>query len=409
MDKSMKFFVVDDDPVILKLVKTLLEAGGHSVTCTNSSDDAVASIQTQSPDCVLSDIMMPGMDGFELCKKLRDSDALIATKIVMMSVKTYEFDRQRARELGADGYLLKPIDPETFLDQIRQILADQMILQYWGVRGTLPVPGRKTLKYGGNTPCVTLSLPRERLFIFDAGTGIKELSNELMRKDDRPVTARLFLSHPHWDHIQGLPFFSPLYIPGNEFEICGASHSDLTVRELVSGQMGGVYFPITIQKFGASVIFHDLHEGSFDFDDIRVETMLLSHPGNCLGYRVYCQSKSICYVTDNELFRPDLPQYSATYVARLVNFIKRTDILIADATYTDEEYPSKVEYGHSCIGEVVKLAHAAEVKELHLFHHDPDQTDDDIDLKHEVATRMLNSLNSKTRCIAPAEGDTYEL
>lgn len=405
----MDFFVVDDEPIILELVKTLLEAGGHQVICRNSGDDALKDIRVCKPDCVLTDIMMPGIDGFELCKKLRDCDDLSGVKIIMMSVKTYEFDRQRARQLGADGYLRKPIDASTFLADVIRIISDRITLEYWGVRGTLPVPGPKSLKYGGNTPCVTLSLPRERLFIFDAGTGIKELSNALLAKSDRPVSACLFLSHPHWDHIQGLPFFAPLYVPGNQFEICGASHSDLSVKQLVSGQMGGVYFPITIQKFGASVVFRDLHEGEFEFDDVHVETMLLSHPGNCLGYRVRCHGKSFCYITDNELFRPDLPQYSASYVSRLTQFIHKTDILIADASYTDEEYDSKIEYGHSCISEVVNLAHRAEVKALHLFHHDPDQTDDDIDRKFESAVLSLDALNSKTRCIAPAERDTFEL
>lgn len=409
MDELLHFYVVDDDPLILRLVRTVLEGAGHRVSCADSSDNAVSNIQLQQPDCVLTDIMMPGIDGLELCKRLRDIPELGSIKIIMMSVKSYEFDRQRARHLGADGYILKPIDPSTLLHEIAQILSDRVTLSYWGVRGTLAVPGKKTLKYGGNTPCVTLSLPKGRLFIFDAGTGIKELSNDLMSKGNGLLSAKLFLSHPHWDHIQGLPFFSPLYIPGNEFEICGASHSGLSVRELVSGQMEGVYFPITIRKFGASVLFRDLCEGSFEFDNIHVQTMLLSHPGNCLGYRVQYQDKSLCYVTDNELFPPDLPQYNSAYRSRLTEFVRKADILIADAAYTDEEYPAKVEYGHSCISEVVKLAHSAEVRALHLFHHDPDQTDNDIDQKKCHACDVLKSLDSETVCVAPAEGQSFQL
>ncbi len=409
MDEPLHFYVVDDDILILRLVRTLLEDAGHRVSCAESSDDAVVDIKIQQPDCVLTDIMMPGIDGFELCKRLRNSPELETTKIIIMSVKSYQFDRQRARHLGADGYILKPIDPSTFLHEIRQILADSITLEYWGVRGTLAVPGKKTLKYGGNTPCVTLSLPRDRLFIFDAGTGIKELSNHLMSKNDGPVSATLFLSHPHWDHIQGLPFFSPLYIPGNEIEICGASHSGLSVKDLVSGQMEGVYFPITIRKFGADVLFRDLYEGSFEFDNVQIRTMLLSHPGNCLGYRVHYQGKSLCYVTDNELFTPDLPQYSSAYVSQLIEFVREADILIADAAYTNEEYPNKIEYGHSCISEVVKLAHKADVRELHLFHHDPDQTDHDIDQKYSDACDMLKALDSATVCRVPAEGQSFRL
>jgi len=282
-------------------------------------------------------------------------------------------------------------------------------LKYWGVRGTLPVPGEKSLRYGGNTICVTIQFPRGDLFIIDAGTGIKQLSDHLMSQQSSALHAKILISHPHWDHINALPFFVPLYIPGNEFEIFGASHGDVTMRELISAQMDGVYFPIRIKEFAARTYFRDLREEEFQINDVKVKTMLLSHPGTCLGYRMEYKDRSICYITDNELFPEDSPDHNPNYWGNLTAFVHGTDILITDTTYSDEEYVQKSKWGHSAVSPVVKLAHNAEVKELHLIHHDPDQSDEDIDAKLATAKRLLEGMNSKTRCLAPRELQSFKV
>ena len=200
-----------------------------------------------------------------------------------------------------------------------------------------------------------------------------------------------------------------MYIPGNEFEICGASHGDVTMRELISAQMDDVYFPITIKEFGSRVYFRDLREETVAFDDIVVKTMLLSHPGYCLGYRVEYNGRSICYVTDNELYPPSDPSHNRTYTRNLTRFVEGTDALITDTTYTDEEYQRKIGWGHSSVGQVVELAHQAKVKTLYLFHHDPDQFDDDIDAKFKSAVGLLKEKSSTTQCVAPAEGQRFQI
>ena len=223
------------------------------------------------------------------------------------------------------------------------------------------------------------------------------------------TAAKILISHPHWDHINTLPLFAPLYVAGNEFEICGPSQGDLGIRDMVSAQMDSVYFPITIREFGAHVLFRDLQEGTLDIDGVEIQTMLLNHPGNCLGYRIQCGRSRVCYVTDNELFPRELPQHDERYVERLVSFVQNADVLIADTTYTDEEYARKVGWGHSAVSPVAELAHRAEVRSLYLFHHDPDQNDDDIDAKLERAQTLLSTLGSATRCVAPSEGQTLTL
>ncbi|MCX7161153.1 MAG: response regulator, partial [Proteobacteria bacterium] len=377
----MKLYLVDDDPDILALLRSVLEKAGHTVVSSNSSQQALNEIPGVSPDCVITDLMMPVMDGFELCRELRRRPELESMKIIVLSAKSYDFDRRRARELGADGYIVKPINPATLLTSIDEFVSKHMVVTYWGVHGTLPVPGPRTLKRGGNTSCVSIEVGGEPLYIFDCGSGIKQLSDQIMASGTQRFSAKIFISHTHWDHINTLPFFAPLYIRGNQLEIYGPYQGDLTIARAIAAQMEGVYFPVTIREFGAHLVFRDLREETLDFGTVKIETLLLKHPGSCLGYKVTCHGRSACYITDNELYLPSDPRRDQRYLERLTDFVRGTDVLITDTTYRDHEYPSKVDWGHSCVSEVADLAVRADVKRLHLFHHDPDQSDDDIDRK----------------------------
>ena len=400
----MKIAAVDDDSITLAVVSEVLQGAGHSVVTSQSSRKALDQIPAQRPDCLITDIMMPEMDGFELIRELRQRPELTAMKIIVLTTKSYDFDRRRAKELGADGYLTKPIDRATFLKSISDIVSEDILVSYWGVHGTLPAPGRRTVRYGGNTPCVSVEVGGEPLYVFDCGSGIKGLSDRLLALNSQRITVRIFLSHPHWDHINTIPFFAPLYIPGNQIEIHGPYQGDLTIERVVSAQMESVYFPVTIREFGAHLRFRDLREESLSFGPVRIDTMLLSHPGYCLGYRFSCRGRAICYITDNELYLKGDPRRDDRYRERLADFVRGADVLITDTTYRDHEYPSKVGWGHSCVSEVADLAARAQVKRLHLFHHDPDQSDDDIDRKLEETRAALARLGANVECAAPAEG-----
>ena len=399
----MKFFIVDDDPDCLIFVECFLTQAGHEVVSCESSVEASRRIPDARPDCVITDLMMPVMDGFELTRELRRHPELAGMKIIILSAKSYDFDRRRAKEMGADGYLTKPILRETLLQTINEIVSDRITVHYWGVHGTLPVPGAAYERYGGNTSCVSVEIGGEPLYIFDCGTGIKRLSDRIMIDATQRLSARIFISHTHWDHINTVPFFAPLYIRGNQIELFGPYQGDLTIEHAISAQMESVYFPVTVREFGARVKFRDLREESLEFGAVRVETMLLRHPGYCLGYKLTYRDRSVCYITDNELYLPTDPRYDARYVQNLVNFVRGTDVLITDTTYRDHEYPSKVDWGHSSVSQVADLAARAEVKRLHLFHHDPDQTDADIDAKLGETRQTLERLGSNVLCEAPAE------
>ncbi|MGD8367878.1 MAG: response regulator [Desulfobacterales bacterium] len=409
MKKSYRFYLVDDDPVSIQLMTRILTAEKHTVFSSTSSAAALEEIPSVNPDCILLDIMMPEIDGIRLCSRLRKIESLSESRIVMVTGKFFESDRSRAFGEGADGYILKPVDPDRLEGQLHRIIEDSLELTFWGIRGTLPVPGKRAARYGGNTSCVSLSFARGQLFVFDAGTGIKELSDHLMTGSPKMLTAKIFISHPHWDHINALPFFAPLYVQGNEFEICGPAQSHVSIGDILAGQMDGIHFPIQIKEFGSRIRFRDLSEGTFQFDDIRVETMLLNHPGHCLGYRIQYKDRAVCYITDNELLPDESPHFDATYVDKLSRFVRNADAMITDTTYTDTEYHGKMFWGHSAVSRVAQLAHDAGVRRLFLFHHDPDQTDRDIDQKLKAARTFLRKLKSRVQCIAPREKQAFFL
>lgn len=402
---NLHFFIIDDNYEIIQLYKMLLVSAGYQVSSTTKSKEAIDKIIKLQPDVVLADLMMPDLDGLELFQALRKTKHIKQPAFIIITSKMYEFDRKRALQLGVNGYLNKPINPKTFVKQLLDIIENKMVVRFWGVRGSLPVSGKENSYYGGNTNCVSLEITDKYFFIFDAGTGIKSLSNYLVKNNLFPLSAKIFITHPHWDHINAIPFFVPFYIKGNEFEIYSPSQDNIEVEELVSHQMDSVYFPVNLAEFSAKINYKTISEESFNINDVHIQTLILKHPGRCLGYRVEYQGKIFCYVTDNEFYMPNSPGYDPFDDERVVRFIHNADILIIDATYSDAEYEKKINWGHSCVSRVVDIADQAQVKLLCLHHHDPDQVDRDIREKLKHAKHLLKLRHSKIRCIAPREGE----
>jgi phosphoribosyl 1,2-cyclic phosphodiesterase len=403
MASKLTVYIVDDSRTQAEIMRALLEKGGHHAIISTSSQEALAQIPCAKPDCVVFDLMMPGLDGYELCRRLRGMPELAATRLIVVSAKAFPFERRRTVEMGADAYFVKPLSPATFAADVERLVAGTLSLRFWGVRGTLPVSRADSRRYGGNTLCVSVDFPDGRLFVFDAGTGIRALSDALLADGRTRLDARVLISHPHWDHINTIPFFVPFYMQGNSFEVCGPSHGDITMRGLITAQMDGVYFPITTREFAADVQYRDLAEGEYDIGGVAVRTMLLSHPGNCLGYRLEYAGRRLCYVTDNELYPTDSPFRSDEYVERLVDFCRDVNVLITDCTYSDEEYERRIHWGHSSVSQVAELAWRARVRSLYLVHHDPGQNDQAIDAKLARAQAWLAARGANTEVVAPVE------
>ncbi len=246
-------------------------------------------------------------------------------------------------------------------------------IRFWGVRGSVPSPGPETAGYGGNTSCVEVRAGSE-LIILDMGSGLRPLGDAL---NGTPVKASMFLSHYHWDHIQGLPFFGAAFNPKNSFTIYGPNRGELGVKDLLSGQMVDPYFPVPFDIFGAKMSFRPIESGeAVQVGECRVTARALNHPGGVLAYRIDYNGRSVVYATDNE--------HGTATDEVLVEFSRGADCLIFDAMYTPDEYVgtngfSKTGWGHSTWEEAVKVVQQAGVRKLILFHHEPKRTDEGVD------------------------------
>ncbi len=250
--------------------------------------------------------------------------------------------------------------------------SDDFYVRFWGVRGSIACPGSRTMRYGGNTACVEVRCG-EKLFIFDAGTGLHEFGARF--EGIGKVEADLFFSHTHFDHICGFPFFSPAFSPDNELRIwAGHLLPDRTVREVLIYLMMDPLFPVPIDTMRAKMSFCDFVAGDTlsPYDGVKLRTAQLNHPNGATGYRVEFNGHSICYVTDTEHTSDGLDE-------NILALIDGADIFIYDSTYTDAEYPSHVNWGHSTWQEGVRLADEAKVKTFVVFHHDPDHDDQFMD------------------------------
>jgi len=279
-------------------------------------------------------------------------------------------------------------------------------IRFWGTRGSIATPGPNTSRYGGNTSCIEVRSERGTLVIIDCGTGGRSLAQKLMA-DDGGRRGSILISHTHWDHIQGVPFFDPLYVPGNEWHVYGPKGLRESMHEALAGQMEYTYFPVPLNGCAANIQYHDLVEGSFAIDDISVSTRYLNHPALTLGYRLQVDGATLVYACDHEPYSRALGLGDGTIVGQDLEhaeFVRGADLLIHDGQYTADEYPTKIGWGHSPVEYAVKLAEQAPVKRLALTHHDPRRDDNAID-RLIASIRQTTSLN----VFAASEGQVVEL
>lgn len=281
-----------------------------------------------------------------------------------------------------------------------------MTVRFWGVRGSVPAPGPETCRYGGNTSCVELRAGGE-LLILDAGTGIRKLGLALCAGCS-PIRGTLLISHAHWDHIHGLPFFAPVMSPGNRFHVYGCAGSEPHMRTTLAGQMETPYFPLSLEDLPDTLEFHELGEDPIEVGAVRVQTVRLHHPGMTLGFRVEAEGRAVVYATDQE---PHAAGDGAEPAldADLLRFARGADLLIADAQYTPDEYSSRVGWGHSSVRDAVRLALEAGVGRLALFHHDPERTDSAVDALLATARGEIVRRGGALECVAAAEGMEWSL
>jgi ribonuclease BN (tRNA processing enzyme) len=288
-----------------------------------------------------------------------------------------------------------------------------MKVRFWGTRGSISKAGKETLRYGGNTSCVELRSAAGAIIALDCGTGAQGLGQELLRDGDAAKRGHILVSHTHWDHIQGFPFFGPLFHAGNEWDIYGPRGLDSSLREALAGQMQYTYSPITLNHLGAEIHYHDLVEGMFDVGDVIVHAQYMNHSALTLGYRLEADRATVVYATDHEPYSLErgVDGYRATGGEddRHAQFVADADLLIHDAQFTAEEYPAKRGWGHSTIEYVVDVALAGAVRHLALFHHDPMRDDDSLDVLIERARARVADADGLLNVFAAAEGESFEV
>jgi phosphoribosyl 1,2-cyclic phosphodiesterase len=306
-----------------------------------------------------------------------------------------------------------------------------MRVTFWGVRGSIPCPGPNTVKYGGNTACLELRFdPDDRLVIIDAGSGIRELGGHLIKKDlpRGPLKTNIFLTHTHWDHIMGFPFFTPIYIPGTELTIYGpVTYEEDSLDQVVGDQLRYRYFPVRQDELRAKILYHPLKEGEQDLGGgVMLKTKYLNHPILVLGYRFQYQGKIFCTAYDTEPFRnvfdakPGDPGYDPAAIAegdlaayeeneKVLRFFEGADLLVHDSQYTHKEYvTSRLNWGHSSFEWAINNAHKAGVKKLVLYHHDPERTDAELDSLAEQYRKSIHGKSGLELKIA-REGETLTI
>jgi len=283
-------------------------------------------------------------------------------------------------------------------------------LRFWGTRGSVPAPGPDTVRYGGNTPCVEVRTDADRLIILDAGTGIRELGRSLIaRANGSGIRGDIFLTHAHWDHIQGIPFFAPIFQAGNRFTIWGSKDLGTSIDRVVRDQMSPVVFPVSFETLAAHVDFSEIAEEQRDGDGFAVTAFAVRHPGGALGYRFSDRDgtgASFVYISDNELGSAESYHTGPDWDKRVVQFVKGAKVLVHDATYTADEYAQHRGWGHSTYQDAVTLALAAGVEQLVLFHHRPERTDDELDRCLAECQALVAERGGAVRVVAASEGMT---
>jgi phosphoribosyl 1,2-cyclic phosphodiesterase len=291
-------------------------------------------------------------------------------------------------------------------------------LKFWGVRGSIAVPGVETLRYGGNTTCVEVRADGE-IIVLDAGTGIRALGTALEKEfGSSPVRVSLLITHVHWDHIQGFPFFLPSYSDKNFVRVLGYDGAGAGLRDVLVGQMATPFFPVELQALPGRIEINELKTYEFHIGKVQARAKLMNHPGVCVGYRLNTSAGSVAFLPDNEPY-DDLTIHSAQSEVltpeetrarakqarlELVEFLHRCAVLILDTQYTDEEYKAHLGWGHGSLSAAVSLALDSEVEKLILFHHDPSHDDDAIDAMAAHARDLIRASGKKLEVEAAREG-----
>ncbi|HEY1770501.1 MAG TPA: response regulator [Chthoniobacterales bacterium] len=431
--------LIDSDSLTRALVAECLAGKDWRVFEAEDGHAGLDLVLKHRPAAVVCDLRTPRRNGFQVCRTIREQPALKSTRVILMTVSRFANDRETAFASGADDYLTKPIMPAELLRMLAAagdngaapneqraapaIASGPTLIRFWGVRGSIPSPGKETSGYGGNTSCVEVRVG-DQIIILDAGSGIRRLGQSLMKEmNENGLSLTMLISHTHWDHIQGFPFFVPAYHPRVNIRILGYEGAVRGLRGALFEQMQTAFFPVGLNQMATHLTFEEMGDMQFDLGGaVKVRTMFANHPGICLGYRLTTPNGDIVYLPDHEAYeRCEIErqkaerensstalQYAKVQDEKVIEFLRDAAVVIADSQYDAIEYPTRRGWGHTCADDTVLLAARAGAKRVYLFHHDPDHSDEKIEKMVESAQRAVAEI-APIKVAAAREGETLIL
>jgi len=428
--------------VIAFKMSQALEAAGYTVEMAADGEECLGKARQGSPDLIVLDIMMPKMHGIEVLKTLRDEHRTARTGVIVCTAKDFKTEHAEAARLGVFGFLTKPFEPAALVAKVDAWFAlrggymgvpefaspilseavdsaafapvlDTTRLRFtvWGTRGSTPTPGARFLRHGGHTSCMSVVLGNEQ-FIFDAGSGIRELGLEVLSTERRKL--HLFITHTHWDHIQGFPFFAPAYTPGFDITIYGAEGFGKDLKNVFRGQLDREYFPVQMEDMESNLQFRHLAENPMPVGSALISWEFAEHPGATVGYKIEIEDRKIAWVPDNEFLQgytgpPEALTRDHRLVqpyGRMIDFLADADVVIHEAQYTCDEYPKKIRWGHSSIANACVLMKLAGVRRWIITHHDPLHDDRFLESKLQLTRQILERLEHEIEVVHAYDGLT---
>ncbi len=438
-----RILIGEDTADIAYLMKVALQSAGYAVEIASDGAECLRRARETHPDLLVLDIMMPKMHGIDVLKALRADPATENLGVIICTAKDYKSDMDEAMERGATGLLAKPFEVPLLIETVHAFFSKRARasaamghaaivgdvapalfaptldttgcrFNFWGTRGSTPTPGARFLRHGGNTSCFSV-VHGDDYFIFDAGSGIRELGLEIAKTKARRL--HLFITHTHWDHIQGFPFFTPAYLAGYKVIIYGAEGFGKNLKSVFRGQLDREYFPVQMEDMLADIEFRNLPADPIVVGPARISWESAMHPGATVGYKIEIGGKKIAWVPDNEFllgYTGDPAALARDHplvrpFSKMIDFLADTDVVIHEAQYTNEEYPQKIRWGHSSVSNAAALMKFAAVRRWIITHHDPMHDDAFLESKLNLTRQILTHLDCPTQVSHGYDGMTEYL
>jgi len=422
-----KILIADADQELLEAIPNGPGKEKYTFALATNGKEVLKKIEEFEPQLIYLDLLLPEMHGIELLKKIRSNPKWEGIGVILASTSSMVQNFHAAVKEGVDYFLAKPFDvpslfilfdrffegtlsPKPFPPEEPTQLEEahtyhptshdpHSYIKFWGTRGSNAVSGPEYIRFGGNTPCLEVR-HGEDLIIIDAGTGLRPFGKTIDINKNK--TIHLFLSHTHWDHVTGFPFFAPLFKPDVQVVIWSPVGFEKSTQELFTDMLAYAHFPIRLEDIQAKLIFNDLRDGhSVSLGDITIDSHYAFHPGATLCFKIHVAGKTFGYATDNEMLlgyhgNPNAigKEHSLIKMHQsIINFFKHCDYLIHEAQYTPLEYQRRVGWGHSSISNATILIKYAEINEWIVTHHDPKHTDGDLLEKMQLHNDILQDCN----------------